>query len=119
MAIKVYYHIHCTGDIYGDTFFVDEQLKALQWSKLLYSAEVNCVITGENRKELENSPYLEAFKAKDIEVLFLTDPIDEWVIMSAPEFKDKSFKAINKGNIDLGAKEEEKAEHGHLSQQLP
>ena len=48
MAIKVYYHIHCTGDIYGDTFFVDEQLKALQWSKLLYSAEVNCVITGEN-----------------------------------------------------------------------
>jgi molecular chaperone HtpG len=68
------------------------------------------VITGENRKELENSPYLEAFKAKDIEVLFLTDPIDEWVIMSAPEFKDKSFKAINKGNIDLGAKEEEKAE---------
>jgi hypothetical protein len=48
MAIKVYYHIHCTGDTYADLFLVDEQLKALQWSKLLYSAEVNCVITGDN-----------------------------------------------------------------------
>jgi len=48
MAIKVYYHIHCTGDTYADLFLVDEQLKALQWSRLLYSAEVNCVITGEN-----------------------------------------------------------------------
>jgi len=48
MAIKVYYHIHCTGDTYGDTFFVDEQLKALQWSRLLYYADLNCVITGEN-----------------------------------------------------------------------
>ena len=76
------------------------------------------VITGENRKELENSPYLEAFKAKDIEVLFLTDPIDEWVIMSAPEFKDKSFKAINKGNIDLGAKEEEKAEQAKKKEEF-
>ncbi|MFM7459205.1 MAG: molecular chaperone HtpG [bacterium] len=76
------------------------------------------VITGENRKELENSPYLEAFKAKDIEVLFLTDPIDEWVIMSAPEFKDKSFKAINKGNINLGAKEEEKAEQAKKEEEF-
>jgi molecular chaperone HtpG len=76
------------------------------------------VITGENRKELENSPYLEAFKAKDIEVLFLTDPIDEWVIMSAPEFKEKSFKAINKGNIDLGAKEEEKAEQAKKKEEF-
>jgi molecular chaperone HtpG len=76
------------------------------------------VITGENRKELENSPYLEAFKAKDIEVLFLTDPIDEWVIMSAPEFKDKSFKAINKGNIDLGAKVEEKAEQAKKKEEF-
>ena len=76
------------------------------------------VITGENRKELENSPYLEAFKAKDIEVLFLTDPIDEWVIISAPEFKDKSFKAINKGNIDLGAKEEEKAEQAKKKEEF-
>ncbi|MFZ4085397.1 MAG: molecular chaperone HtpG [Vampirovibrionia bacterium] len=76
------------------------------------------VITGENRKELENSPYLEAFKAKDIEVLFLTDPIDEWVIMSAPEFKDKSFKAINKGNIDLGTKDEEKAEQAKKKEEF-
>jgi molecular chaperone HtpG len=76
------------------------------------------VITGENRKELENSPYLEAFKAKDIEVLFLTDPIDEWVIISAPEFKDKSFKAINKGNIDLGTKDEEKAEQAKKKEEF-
>ncbi len=68
------------------------------------------VITGESRSELESSPYLEAFKAKDIEVLLMTDAVDEWVIMSAPQYKGKTFKAINKGKVDLGENEEEKAE---------
>ncbi|MCH2227685.1 MAG: molecular chaperone HtpG [Candidatus Caenarcaniphilales bacterium] len=68
------------------------------------------VITGESRAELESSPYLEAFKAKDIEVLLMTDAVDEWVIMSAPQYKGKTFKAINKGKVDLGENEEEKAE---------
>lgn len=58
-------------------------------------------ITGESRIELENSPYLEAFKAKDIEVLFLTDPIDEWVAMSGSGFEDKEFKSLTKGDLDL------------------
>lgn len=68
------------------------------------------VITGESRAELESSPYLEAFKAKDIEVLLMTDAVDEWVLMSAPQYKAKTFKAINKGKVDLGENEEEKAE---------
>jgi hypothetical protein len=46
MALKVYYHVYTTGDIYGDLYIIDEQLKALQWSGLLYYADINAVISG-------------------------------------------------------------------------
>lgn len=67
-------------------------------------------ITGESRAELENSPYLEAFKAKDIEVVFMTDTIDEWVVMSAMEYKGKKFKSITKGDLDLDKESKEELE---------
>ena len=67
-------------------------------------------ITGENRAELENSPYLESLKAKDIEVFFMVDPIDEWVLMSCPEYKGKKFKSVNKGDINLGEDSKEEKE---------
>ncbi|PLX68244.1 MAG: molecular chaperone HtpG [Denitrovibrio sp.] len=63
-------------------------------------------ITGKNRKELENSPYLETLKEKDLEVLFMTDEIDDIVISSLMKYKDKQFKSILKGDIDLQSKEE-------------
>ncbi|MGA0334054.1 MAG: molecular chaperone HtpG [Kiritimatiellia bacterium] len=66
-------------------------------------------LTGESRKVVENSPLLEAFKARDLEVLFLTDTIDEWVIPSLDQYEDKPLKAINRGGVDLDS-EEEKAE---------
>ncbi|MDA0771558.1 MAG: molecular chaperone HtpG [Cyanobacteria bacterium] len=58
-------------------------------------------ITGDSRVNLENSPYLEALKAKDIEVVFMTDPIDEWVVSSGTDFKAKKFKSATKGDIKL------------------
>ncbi len=58
-------------------------------------------ITGESRAELETSPYLESFKAKDIEVLFMVDPIDEWVVMSGASFENKTFQSLSKGNVNL------------------
>ncbi len=63
-------------------------------------------ITGESRSLLENSPQLEAFKAKDIEVLLLTDPIDELVIGAIPEFQGKKLHNVSQGKIDLGSEEE-------------
>lgn len=59
-------------------------------------------ITGENLDNLKNSPQLEGFKARGIEVLFFTDTIDDFWLQSVPEFDGKTFKSITKGDIDLG-----------------
>jgi molecular chaperone HtpG len=59
-------------------------------------------LTGENRELLENSPYLETFKAGGQEVLLLTDPIDEFVASALTEFKGKKLKAVDKGDLSAG-----------------
>jgi molecular chaperone HtpG len=58
-------------------------------------------LTGENRELLENSPYLESFKAHGQEVLLLTDPIDEFVANSLTEYKGKKLKAVDKGELSV------------------
>ncbi|MGD9708182.1 MAG: molecular chaperone HtpG, partial [Candidatus Delongbacteria bacterium] len=67
-------------------------------------------IAGEKRDILENSPHLEKFKAKDYEVLFFTDPIDEFITNNFFEYEKKALKSIGKGEIDLGDAEENKKE---------
>lgn len=69
-------------------------------------------IAGENRAAVEHSPHMEVFKAKDIEVLYLIDPIDEWVVQSLTEFDGKKLVNVAKGDLDLGelSKEEKKAQ---------
>ncbi|MDF7800889.1 molecular chaperone HtpG [Pontiellaceae bacterium B1224] len=65
-------------------------------------------LAGENRSSIENSPYLEAFKADGKEVLLMIDPIDDFVIPQLMEYKGKKLKAVNKGGIgDKEALEEE------------
>ncbi len=66
-------------------------------------------LTAENRQAAENSPQLEVFRSKGYEVLFMTDPIDEWVVNDIPSYADKKLKAINKGDIDLDSDEEKAA----------
>jgi molecular chaperone HtpG len=68
-------------------------------------------LTGESRQAVENSPLMEAFQAKGIEVLLLTDPVDEVWVDTAPEFGGKKFRSVAKGEVDLGT-EEEKQEAG-------
>jgi molecular chaperone HtpG len=58
--------------------------------------------TGESRAALENSPHMEAFRAKGYEVLLLIDPVDEVWVEAVPSFDDKTFTAIAKGEVDLG-----------------
>ena len=62
-------------------------------------------ITGESRALVENSPLIEAFRKKDIEVLFLTDPVDEFVVERITEFEDKKLKSAAKGEVNLGEDE--------------
>ncbi|GAB2702063.1 molecular chaperone HtpG [Kitasatospora kifunensis] len=65
-------------------------------------------LTGESRQAIENSPHMEAFRAKGIEVLLLTDPVDEVWVDAVPEFDGKQFRSVAKGEVDLGTEEEKK-----------
>ncbi|UGT59339.1 molecular chaperone HtpG [Nocardia asteroides] len=74
-------------------------------------------MTGENRHQVESSPHLEAFRAKEREVLILTDPVDEMWVGSVPEFDGKPFTSIAKGEVDLETEEEKKASEALREQQ--
>ncbi|GAB2729244.1 molecular chaperone HtpG [Streptomyces bullii] len=65
-------------------------------------------LTGDSRQSIENSPHMEAFRAKGIEVLLLTDPVDEVWVDAVGEFEGKRLRSVAKGEIDLGAEGEEK-----------
>lgn len=58
-------------------------------------------ITGQSRDEVVQSPYLEAFKEKDYEVLIMLDEIDDIIMGGLREYKGKKFKSVVKGDIDL------------------
>ena len=59
-------------------------------------------VTAENYTTAHNSPHLEIFRANDIEVLLLTDPIDEWVVTHLTEFNGKPLQSVTRGELDLG-----------------
>ena len=72
-------------------------------------------LTGESRELIENSPYLEAFKAKGQEVLLLTEPIDEYLVGSLSNFKGKSLRPVDRADVaadDTSADEQRKAAAG-------
>ncbi|MEG8235179.1 molecular chaperone HtpG [Pseudomonas orientalis] len=59
-------------------------------------------LTGETYAQVKNSPHLEVFRKKGIEVLLLTDRIDEWLMSYLTEFDGKSFVDVARGDLDLG-----------------
>ncbi len=63
-------------------------------------------LTGESRSAVENSPHLEAFNDKGVEVLYLVDPVDELVVQHLFDFEGKKLKSVGKGTVELGSKEE-------------
>lgn len=69
-------------------------------------------ITAESRRAAEGSPHLEVFRKKGVEVLYLVDPIDEWVVQALTEFDGKKLVNAAKGALDLGdlSAEEKKRE---------
>ncbi|MCC7048738.1 MAG: molecular chaperone HtpG [Alphaproteobacteria bacterium] len=72
-------------------------------------------ITGDDAKALRKSPQIEGFAAKGVEVLLLSDPIDDFWIASVGEYEGKKFRSVTQGGTDLAkiaadGKEEEKKE---------
>jgi molecular chaperone HtpG len=59
--------------------------------------------TADSFAAAKNSPHLEVFKKKGIEVLLLTEPVDEWWLGSLDEFEGKKMVSVAKGDLDLGA----------------
>ena len=64
-------------------------------------------VTAETFNAAKNSPHLEVFRKKGIEVLLLTDRIDEWLVGNLTEFDGKALVSVAKGGLDLGALEDE------------
>ncbi len=65
-------------------------------------------ITGNSRTVVENSPHLEICRKKEYEVLFLTDPIDEWLVQSLTEYDGKKLKSVLQGELEIETEEEKK-----------
>ncbi len=72
-------------------------------SRMQEDQEVIWYVTAENRKSAENSPHLEIFRKKGIEVLLMSDRIDEWAMGYFTEFDGKKLRSIAKGDVDLDA----------------
>ena len=78
-------------------------------------------VTAETFNAAKNSPHLEVFRRKGIEVLLMSERIDEWVVANLPDFDGKELVSVAKGGLDLGKLEDEaekkaaEAEAGELA----
>ena len=77
-------------------------------------------ITADSFASAKNSPHLEIFRKKGLEVLLLSDSVDEWLVSSLTEFEDKKLVSVTKGELDLGdlENEEEKKEQQEVSKEF-
>ncbi|NKN32225.1 molecular chaperone HtpG [Marichromatium bheemlicum] len=84
-------------------------------------------ITADSPAAARHSPHLEVFRKKGVEVLLLSDRVDEWLVSHLTEYKGKSLQSVTKGDLDLGgladaedqaAKEKAEEEHGSLLEQM-
>jgi len=71
-------------------------------------------ITGESRKTVEHAPFMEVMKKKGLEVLFLVDPIDEYMVQQLKDFDGKKLVSLTKEGLKLDETEEEKKQKEDL-----
>ncbi|MEH1017723.1 molecular chaperone HtpG [Micromonospora sp. CPCC 206060] len=102
----------------GSTHHPDELTTLRQYVERMKDGQNGIYyMTGESRSMIENSPHMEAFRAKGYEVLVLTDPVDEVWVERVAEFDGKPLQSIAKGQVDLDTEEEKKGAEAEREQQ--
>jgi molecular chaperone HtpG len=91
----------------------DKQITSLEdyVSRMKPEQDVIYYITAESYNTAKNSPHLEVFKKKGIEVILLHDRIDEWMVNGLTEFEGKKLQSVAKGDLDKLDSEEDKKDH--------
>jgi len=90
----------------GDLISLDEYIENMK------EGQTNIYyMTSDSVKSIQNSPFLDYFKSKEYEVLYLVDPLDEYITQQLKDYKEKKLLCITKENVDLNANDAEKKEH--------
>jgi molecular chaperone HtpG len=96
----------------------DEQVSLKDYVSRMKEGQKNIYfITGESKKTVENSPFTEGLKKKGLEVVFMTDPIDEYMVQQLKEYDGKKLVCITKEGLDIADTEDEKQKSEELKKQ--
>merc|ERR1712113_1069947 len=95
---------------YSSTKTADKEMVSLKeyCERMKDNQKAIYYITGESKAGVEASPFLEQLKKRDLEVLFLVDPIDEYAVQQLREYDGKKLQCVTKEGLDLGLTEDEK-----------
>lgn len=94
------------------TTFTDDEAQTVSLAdysdRMKPGQEAIYYVTAESFSAAKNSPHLEIFRKKGIEVLLLSDRVDEWLVSSLTEFEEKPLKSVTQGELNLGDLEDKK-----------
>lgn len=80
----------------------DETISLTQYIERMQEGQKEIYyISGEDRNAIENSPHLELFKRKEVEVLYLTEPVDDFLMEDLKEFQEKKLVSVDQDELDL------------------